>query len=82
MTVTSPPFQISFSSDDEKLIYIYQYMRGTSRFACLSRSLYTLLPYIIGSSSVMLTGQWSLPIWLAWMWALVMRGAIAADASQ
>ena len=39
MTVTSPPFQTRLSSDCEKLIYIYQYMRSASRFACLSRSL-------------------------------------------
>ena len=45
-------------------------------------SLVITLTYATGSSTVILTGQWSLPIWLAWVWALVMRGAIARDASQ
>lgn len=77
MTVTSPPFQTRLSSDCEKLIYISIYE------GCVKVCVFIApLSYTSGLSSVMLTGQWSLPIWLAWMWALVMRGAIAAEASQ
>lgn len=81
MEITSPPFQTHLSSDCEKLIYISIY-EGCVKVCAPIASLVIALAYATASSSVMLTGQWSLPIWLAWMWALVMRGAIAADASQ
>ena len=81
MTVTSPPFQTRFSSDDEKLRYLSIY-EGCVKVCVFIASLVITLAYATASSSVILTGQWSLPIWLAWMWALVMRGAIAAEASQ
>ena len=65
----------------EANIYISIY-EGCVKVCVFIASLVITLAYATASSSVMLTGQWSLPIWLAWMWALVMRGAIAAEASQ
>ena len=65
----------------EANIYISIY-EGCVKVCAPIASLVITLAYATASSSVMLTGQWSLPIWLAWMWALVMRGAIAAEASQ
>ncbi len=66
----------------EANIYISIYEGCVKALICACRALGYTLIYTTGSSTVILTGQWSLPIWLAWMWALVMRGAIAAEASQ
>lgn len=82
MEITSPLFWTHLSLDCEKLIYISIYERCVKALLCAYHGLGYTLTYATGSSSVILTGQWSLPIWLAWMWALVMRGAIAAEASQ
>ncbi len=65
----------------EANIYVSIY-EGCVKVCVFIASLVITLAYATASSSVILTGQWSLPIWLAWMWALVMRGAIAAEASQ
>ncbi|GEM_PF-3499989 len=78
---TTSPLDLPLVGLREANIYISIY-EGYVKVCALIASLVIALAYATASSSVMLTGQWSLPIWLAWMRVLVMRGAIAADASQ